>query len=120
MFPKQREDQYEPFAFKYDADTGWLLEHAPTVDHSEESRQYKAAKAAVEKVLRPGQLIGYNDLMRKLSANTLGSNGKTISERTAKNYISVLSGTVLTCDAENRYSLADPESEIPFDDDLPI
>lgn len=119
-FPKQREDQYEPFAFKYDADTGWLLEHAPTVDHSEESRQYKAAKAAAEKVLRPGQLIGYNDLMRKLSANTLGSNGKTISERTAKNYISVLSGTVLTCDAENRYSLADPESEIPFDDDLPI
>lgn len=119
-FPKQREDQYEPFAFKYDADTGWLLEHAPTVDHSEESRQYRAAKSAVEKVLRPGQLIGHNDLMRKLSASTLGPNGKPISERTAKNYISVLSGTVLTCDAENRYSLADPDSEIPFDDDLPV
>lgn len=118
-FPKQREDQYEPFAFKYDTVTGWLVEYAPTVDHTEESRQYKAAKAAVEKVLRPGQLIGYNDLMRKLSANTIGPNGKNISERTAKNYINVLSGKNLTCDSEGRYSLVDPDAEIPFVDDLP-
>ena len=118
-FPKQREDLFEPFAFKYNPDSGWLIEHAPTVDHAEESRQYRAAKAAVEKVLRPGQFMGYNDLMRKLISETVGSNGKPISERTAKNYISVLSGTVLTCNPENRYSLVDPDAEIPFDDDLP-
>ena len=117
--PKQREDLYEPFAFRYDPDSGWLLEHAPTVDRAEEGRQYRAARAAVEKVLRPGQFIGHNTLMRELVAGTLGPNGKPISERTAKNYISVLSGTVLMCDAENRYSLVDPDAEIPFDDDLP-
>lgn len=118
-FPKQREDQYEPFAFKYDTDTGWLVEHAPTVDHQEENRQYKAAKAAVERILHPGQMVKHNDLMRRITAEVVGPNGKNVSERTAKNYINVLSGTVLTCDAEGWYSLVDPDAEIPFDEDLP-
>lgn len=119
-FPKQREDQYEPFAFKYDTETGWLVEHAPTVDHQEENRQYKAAKAAVERILRPGQMVKHNDLMRRITAEIVGTNGKNVSERTAKNYINVLSGTVLTCDAEGWYSLVDPDAEIPFDEDLPV
>lgn len=119
-FPKQREDQYEPFAFKYDTETGWLVEHAPTVDHQEETRQYKVAKAAVERILRPGQMVKHNDLKRRISAEIVGTNGKNVSDRTARNYINVLSGTVLTCDAEGWYSLVDPDAEIPFDEDLPV
>lgn len=118
-FPKQREDQYEPFAFKYDTETGWLVEYAPTVDHQEEKRQYKAAKVAVERILRPGQLVKHNDLVRRITAEIVGTNGKNVSVRTAKNYITVLSGTVLTCDAKGWYSLVNPNAEISFDDDLP-
>lgn len=120
-YPKQREDQFEPFSFVFDQDAGGLVEYAPTVDHSEESRQYKAAFAAVKSILKPGQKAGFNELVRRLTSTVVGSTGKLIAERTAKNYINVLSGTMLSCDDHGKYSLVDPNAEIPFDenDDLP-
>jgi hypothetical protein len=40
--------------------------------------------------------------------------GKNISERTARNYISALSGTFLICNEDGTYSLADPNLEIEY------
>lgn len=118
-FPKQREDSYEPFAIKFDEETGWLTEYAPTVDRSEESRQEKFAKAAITQVLPNGRTARYNDLVRLISTLVKGPNGKPVSERTAKNYISVAHGKWLVCDENNQYSLAEPKIGEPITDDLP-
>ena len=113
-FPKKREDEYEPFCFRLDPEIGMLVEYAPTVDHTEERRQYRVAKDAVSKLLRPGQKIRHKDLVQKLVGSVFTFGGKNISERTARNYISALSGTFLICNEDGTYSLADPNLEIEY------
>ena len=113
-FPKKREDEYEPFCFRLDPEIGMLVEYAPTVDHTEERRQYRVAKDAVNKLLRPGQKIRHKDLVQKLVGSVFTFGGKNISERTARNYISALSGTFLICNEDGTYSLADPNLEIEY------
>ena len=112
--PKKREDEYEPFCFRLDPEIGMLVEYAPTVDHTEERRQYRVAKGAVSKLLRPGQKIRHKELVRRLVASVFTTGGKNISERTARNYISALSGTFLICNEDGSYSLADPNLEIEY------
>ena len=113
-FPKKREDEYEPFCFRLDPEIGMLVEYAPTVDHTEERRQYRVAKDAVSKLLRPGQKIRHKDLVQKLVGSVFTFGGKNISVRTARNYISALSGTFLICNEDGTYSLADPNLEIEY------
>ena len=113
-FPKKREDEYEPFCFRLDSEIGMLVEYAPTVDHTEERRQYRVAKDAVSKLLHPGQKIRHKELVRKLVGNVFTFGGKNISERTARNYISALSGTFLICNEDGTYSLANPNLEIEY------
>jgi hypothetical protein len=113
-FPKKREDEYEPFCFRLDPEIGMLVEYAPTVDHSEERRQYRVAKDAVSKQLRPGQKIRHKELVRRLVGSVFTTGGKNISERTARNYISALSGTFLICNEDGTYSLANPNLEIEY------
>ena len=113
-FPKKREDEYEPFCFRLDPEIGMLVEYAPTVDHTEERRQYRVAKDAVSKQLRPGQKIRHKELVRRLVSSVFTTGGKNISERTARNYISALSGTFLICNEDGTYSLADPNLEIEY------
>ena len=113
--PKQREDQYEPFSFRLDPDVGMLVEYTPTVDHKEEKRQFKMARETVMKILRPGETIRYNDLVYKLSNNVAQIGGKNVSERTAKNYVKVLTGTVLTISEDGAYRLVDPNLEILYE-----
>lgn len=112
--PKQREDVYESFSFTLNQETGLLIEFAPTVDRSEERKQYDMAKNTITTVLRPGDAVRYNDLKRKIMKAFT-----SISERTAKNYIGVLVGTVLVKNPDGLYQLSDTETELPFDDDLP-
>ena len=113
--PKQREDQYEPFSFRLDPEVGMLVEYTPTVDHKEEKRQFRMARETVMKILRPGETIRYNDLVYKLSNNVAQIGGKNVSERTAKNYVKVLTGTVLTISEDGAYRLADPNLEIQYE-----
>ena len=113
-FPKKREDEYEPFCFRLDPEIGMLVEYAPTVDHTEERRQYRVAKDEVSKLLRPGQKIRHKELVRKLVSGVFTFGGKNISERTARNYISALSGTFLICNEDGTYSLANPNLEIEY------
>ena len=113
-FPKKREDEYEPFCFRLDPEIGMLVEYAPTVDHTEERRQYRVAKDEVSKLLRPGQKIRHKELVRKLVGGVFTFGGKNISERTARNYISALSGTFLICNEDGTYSLANPNLEIEY------
>ena len=113
--PKQREDQYEPFSFRLDPEVGMLVEYTPTVDHKEEKRQFKMARETVMKILRPGETIRYNDLVYKLSNNVAQIGGKNVSERTAKNYVKVLTGTILTISEDGAYRLADPNLEILYE-----
>ncbi len=113
--PKQREDQYEPFSFRLDPEVGMLVEYTPTVDHKEEKRQFRMARETVMKILRPGETIRYNDLVYKLSNNVAQIGGKNVSERTAKNYIKALTGTILTISEDGAYRLADPNLEILYE-----
>ena len=113
-FPKQREDVYESFSFTLNQETGLLIEFAPTIDRSEERKQYEIAKNTITTVLRTGEAVRYNELKRKIMKAFT-----SISERTAKNYIGVLVGTVLVKNPDGLYQLSDPETELPFDDDLP-
>ena len=113
--PKQREDQYEPFSFRLDPEIGMLVEYTPTVDHKEEKRQFKVARDTVMKILRPGETIRFNDLVYKLSNMVAQIGGKNVSERTVKNYIKVLTGTVLTISEDGAYRLADPNLEILYE-----
>ncbi|MCR5519037.1 MAG: hypothetical protein K6F21_01780 [Bacteroidales bacterium] len=92
-----------------------LVEYTPTVDHKEEKRQFKMARETVMKILRPGETIRYNDLVYKLSNNVAQIGGKNVSERTAKNYIKDLTGTVLTISEDGAYRLADPNLEILYE-----
>ena len=112
-YPKQREDLYDEFSFKLDPKSGLLLEYAPTVDHAEERRQFLKAESSVRAVLRPGETVRYNDLKLRIMEKC------PISDGTAKNYISVLVGTILSNDEDGLYHLSDAENGLPLDDDLP-
>ncbi|MBQ3882220.1 MAG: hypothetical protein II730_06940 [Bacteroidales bacterium] len=69
---------------------------------------------AVSKQLRPGQKVRHKELVRRLVGSVFTTGGKNISERTARNYISALSGTFLICNENGTYSLADPNLEIEY------
>lgn len=112
-FPKQRESNFEPFSFRYDEETGSIVECTPTVDRSERSRQERAAEDAVRLVLKPGEKIRYNELLHRLTGQL------RISETTAKAYIRALTGTVLNRTENGDYFLSDGVDSFPFKDDLP-
>lgn len=57
-FPKKREDEYEPFCFRLYPGIGMLVEYTPTVNHTEERRQYRVAKDAVSKPLVQDRRFG--------------------------------------------------------------
>lgn len=112
-YPKQREDDYEPFSFRFSPVNRWVEEYSPTVDRSEERRQLYKASESVRRVMPPGTPIRYSDLKRRLTEEI------KVSETTAKNYISALTGTVLVKTAEGLYFLTDSDPALPLEDDIP-
>lgn len=111
----KREDEYTNFSFRMNRETGLLSECTPTVNHTGESLKMRRAEERVREVLHSGEMIRHNELKRRI----MGPDGSYVSEGTAKEYISVLLGTVLTKNSDGCYCLADPEMELPLDEDMP-
>ncbi len=120
-FPKEREDLYKPFSYRFNGETLLLEEYAPLVDHTEERRQLKSAKAAIRAVLMPGESASYSTLVSRLCATAKGPKGMPISRETAKNYITSATGKVVAKNTDGKYSLITDGPTIGFssDDDMP-
>ena len=116
-FPKEREEENMNFSFRLNREKGLLEECTPTVDRTEETLKKRRAEECVRKVMRSGEMLRHKDLKNRI----MGMDGdKTVSERTAKDYISVLVGTVLIKNSEGCYCLSNPEMELPLlDEDMP-
>ncbi len=116
---KVRDEGFDPFCFFFDPESWMLKEFAPTVDHREETRQFQNAQKAVSRVLEPGESIRYRDLVKRL----MTQEGVKVSEKTAKNYISVLTGKMLCLNTDHTYMRYDEDPTIHFnlpqDDDFP-
>lgn len=113
-FPKEREDQYTPFSYRFNNETLLLEEYAPTADRSEERRQIKTARSAIKKILMPGIAVSYSELIRLLCETAKGPKGLPISRDTAKNYISAATGTVIAKTADCKYCLINDDLTIGF------
>lgn len=113
-FPKERENENSNFSFRMSLESGLLEECTPTVDYTDERRQFRNAEERVRAVLRCGEVVRYKELIGRIKG--------PVSERTAKDYISCLVGKVLVKSSDG-YSLSDSEVELPLekedDEDMP-
>ncbi len=117
QFTKQREDHFEPFKIKFDPELGYLTEYAPLVDHTEERRQIRAARVAIEAVLMPGDAIAHSVLVGRLCGTAKGPTGAPISQKTARNYIAAAIGNIIVKTDDGKYTLITNGPTIGFPSD---
>lgn len=102
-FSKERDGVHQPFAYSFNEEDACLQEVDIDFKGSANSSQLENAEALVREVLKPGMSLRYGEVV-----SLMMDSGK-VCETTAKHYISVLCGSVITRN-NKLYSLA-PERE---------